>query len=80
MKIAVSVPDDVFARADALAAERGISRSQVYTQALRAYLEDHGPDDDPVTAKLDEVLARHDTDPPAGAAARRLVESGQWEW
>lgn len=81
MKTAVSVPDDVFARADALAAERGMSRSQVYTEALREYLEHHGADD-PVTAKLDELADRADrADPSFGTVtARRLIEGGHWTW
>ena len=78
MKTAVSVPDDVFARADALAGERGMSRSQVYTEALREYLENHGADD-PVTARLNEVADR--TESSFGTlAARRLIEAGHWTW
>lgn len=79
MKIAVSVPDEVFARADALATERGVSRSQVYTQALQEYLENHGAEDDPVTAKLNELADQ--VDPSFGTlAARRLIAEGRWEW
>lgn len=39
MKTAISLPDSVFAAAEALAAELGISRSELYTQALQAYLQ-----------------------------------------
>lgn len=35
VKIAVSIPEDVFAAADAEAARRGLSRSAFYTVALR---------------------------------------------
>lgn len=77
MKIAVSVPDELFERADDVAARLGLSRSQVYARALEQFLEAHG--DDPVTAKLDELA--DEFEPAVGAAAaRRLIESGQWEW
>ena len=39
MKTAISLPDDVFEAADALAKERGVPRSQIYVLALRSYLE-----------------------------------------
>lgn len=39
MKTAISLPDSVFEAAEALAAELGISRSELYTQALQAYLQ-----------------------------------------
>jgi metal-responsive CopG/Arc/MetJ family transcriptional regulator len=38
MKTAISLPDSVFAEAEALAQELGLSRSELYTQALQAYL------------------------------------------
>ncbi|MBC8093616.1 MAG: ribbon-helix-helix protein, CopG family [Pseudonocardia sp.] len=81
MKIAVSVPDDVFSRADELAADLGVSRSQVYTQALEEYLEQHGAADDPVSAQVNRVVDGAGAD--AGFAtltARRLIDGGHWEW
>lgn len=38
MKTAVSVPNDVFAEAEQVALKAGISRSELYVNALRAYL------------------------------------------
>lgn len=78
MKIAVSVPDELFERADELAGRLGVSRSQVYARALEEYLDSHG-ENDPVTAALNELADRME---PAltPAAARRLVDTGQWEW
>lgn len=81
MKIAVSVPDDVFSRADELAAELGVSRSHVYTSALEEYLERRLAEEDPVTTRINEVVERLATEPDVGrAAGRRLIDSGQWEW
>ena len=79
MKIAVSVPDELFERADELAGRLGVSRSQVYARALEEYLESHDGEHDPVTAKLNELADRFEP-VLTPAAARRLVDSGQWEW
>lgn len=38
MKTAISLPDDLFRRAEDLASQLGISRSQLYADALRSYL------------------------------------------
>lgn len=77
MKIAVSVPDELFARADEAAERLGISRSQVYARALEEFLEGQG--EDPVTATLDS-LADSVEPPPNAAAGRALIDAGAWEW
>ena len=38
MKTAISIPDDVFKRADYLAKKQGISRSEFYVTAIEAYI------------------------------------------
>ncbi|KJH73366.1 ribbon-helix-helix domain-containing protein [Aliterella atlantica] len=38
MKTAISLPDSIFAEAEALAKQLGLSRSELYTKALQAYL------------------------------------------
>jgi hypothetical protein len=60
MKVAVSIPDPIFEAAERLAAERGLPRSQLYAEALEAYLAKHGPS--VVTERLDAVYA--DGPPP----------------
>lgn len=76
VKVAVSLPDDLFARADALAEEMALNRSQLYAQALAQFLDGH--DTDPVTAALDKIAdGLPHADPRAG---RELIESGAWEW
>jgi predicted transcriptional regulator len=54
MKTAVSLPDDVFDRADRLARSQGKSRSEVYSAALREYLARHAPDE--VTRMVDKAM------------------------
>lgn len=39
MKTAISVPDELFAKAEAEAGRQGISRSELYRVALREYLK-----------------------------------------
>ena len=39
MKTAISLSDELFERAETLASRLGISRSRLYSDALRAYLE-----------------------------------------
>lgn len=39
MKTAISIPDAVFQQADRFAKRKAISRSELYTRAVRAYLK-----------------------------------------
>ena len=78
MKTAISIPDDVFANAEALARELSQSRSQLYSRAVREYVARHSVDS--VTAALDSVCAE---DPPvadgfASQAARMTLERSEW--
>ena len=53
MKIAVSIPDPLFAEAERLARRRKLSRSQLYAEALEMLVASE--DDSDVTRRLDEV-------------------------
>lgn len=61
MKIAISVPDPLFKAADALAGRLRKSRSQLYSDAVAAYLGAHGAD--AVREQLNAVCAKVDTSP-----------------
>jgi len=54
MKTAVSIPDDVFEEAEALASREKRSRSELYARALSEYVARHGADR--VTEAMDQVL------------------------
>ena len=56
MKTAVSIPDKVFRKAEALAKSMEISRSELYTNALANFVAEH--DEARVTERLNEVYAR----------------------
>lgn len=53
MKTAISIPDEVFDAAERTARRLSMSRSQLYTKAVEAFLEAHKIEG--VTEKLDEV-------------------------
>ncbi len=78
MKTAVSIPDDLFEQADALARQRGMSRSEVYQEALREYLlrRDTGM----VTRQMDLVVDGLDPtfDDWIDRAGRRTLEHSEW--
>ena len=78
MKTAVSLPDELFERAEELAARLGKSRSQVYREALAEYLFRREPQS--VTAALDAVV--DDVGPEADGwlaeAGRRGLEHSEW--
>ncbi|MDA8393215.1 MAG: ChpI protein [Actinomycetota bacterium] len=81
VKTAVSVPDDLYDRAEQAAKQLGVNRSQLYARALAKYLQDIGPD--PVTDRLNELAAEHTKERTAresSAAARFMIDSGVWEW
>ena len=80
MKTAISVPDDVYSKAERLARRSGRSRSDVYSAALREYVARHDPDE--ITVALDRVVDQIG-EPDAevafvDAAARRVMSSTEW--
>lgn len=78
MKIAVSVPDDVFEQAEQLARRMKRSRSAVYSLALAEYLARHTPDR--VTEAMDRALAEigESADHLVRAASRRVLKRIDW--
>ena len=54
MKTAISLPKDVFEKAERLAMRARKSRSQIYCEALREYVARHSPDD--VTDALNRAM------------------------
>jgi predicted transcriptional regulator len=78
MKTAVSIPDDLFRRADALAHKLGKSRSELYREALADYLERRDPQ--AITAALNAVADELAADRAGfvAEAARRTLERSEW--
>ena len=78
MKIAISLPDELFESADELAERMGVSRSELYARAMAEYLAKHRDED--VTAKLNEVFGEEPSglDPSIRKAQTRSVSSSDW--
>ncbi len=78
MKTAISVPDEVFQLAEALAHRMKKSRSQLYCDAMREYLARHDPDE--VTAAMDAVCEAVEPVPDrfVAEAARRVLAGSEW--
>jgi metal-responsive CopG/Arc/MetJ family transcriptional regulator len=78
MKIAISVPDQVFKAGEKLARDKGISRSELYTTALSAYIGSHGGA--AITARLDALYSREDSNMDAAltSAQQRLLVDEAW--
>jgi metal-responsive CopG/Arc/MetJ family transcriptional regulator len=78
MKVAVSIPDDVFTEAEDLAKSLNASRSEIYSRALSEFLRRHAPDR--VTELMNRVVAATDepADPFTKRAARAVMRRVEW--
>jgi metal-responsive CopG/Arc/MetJ family transcriptional regulator len=78
MKVAVSIPDDVFAEAGALAKRMKSSRSEIYSRALGEFIGHHAPDR--VTDLMNEVVDVIGDNPDVFAveAAWRVLKKVDW--
>lgn len=78
MKTAISIPDAVFAEAERLARRLKKSRSQLYSEAVAAYLRRHDADalTEAFNCVADVVGSR--PDPMVEAAARRVLAGTEW--
>ncbi len=78
MKTAVSIPQDVFERAERLARRTKKSRSRLFSDALREYVARHAADE--VTEAMNRICdeAGQSKDPFVSSAARRVLERSKW--
>jgi metal-responsive CopG/Arc/MetJ family transcriptional regulator len=78
MKTAVSIPDDIFKKAERLARRMKKSRSELFSKALADYVARHAPDH--VTETMNQVCAEVgvETDSFVSAASRRTLERVEW--
>jgi hypothetical protein len=79
MKTAISLPDNVFHDADALAKKLGVSRSHLYATAVAEYLARRNGEQ--VSARLDHVYGANDGLPDPTLAtlmARPAPREDRW--
>ena len=77
MKTAISLPDELGHAADLFAAQRDMSRSELYAKALAEYLQRHKHED--LTEKINAVLGTMDGDKDAsGEFGVRALRDLEW--
>ena len=77
MKTAISIPDDIFAKAEELARRLSTSRSELYSRAIREYVARHSADQ--VTEKLNLLVEESHIDSSfATTVARSTLERSEW--
>jgi hypothetical protein len=78
MKTAISIPDEVFRDAERAAKRLGVTRSELFTRAVREYLGERH--DGAVTASYDAAFSDGEDDVEAfrREAARRALLSVEW--
>lgn len=78
MKTAISIPDHLFHEAEEAARRLAISRSELYSQAVAAFLRMKS--DAEITKRLNEVYATEDSslDPLLYEASLRSIEADSW--
>lgn len=78
MKTAISIPDELFESADALAERLGVSRSQLYATALAEYVAKNQARK--VTDRLNAVYATEPgpLDPGVRQLQARSIPRDQW--
>jgi metal-responsive CopG/Arc/MetJ family transcriptional regulator len=78
MKTAISIPNDVFEAAEKLARRLGVSRSQLYTNAVSEFLRRHFGDK--VTEKLNEIYDKESSELDSVTRALQYARLGKDEW
>lgn len=78
MKIAVSIPDDVFENAERLASRLNSSRSQLYARALAEFVARH--DENQITSAMNQVIEQIDSekDEFLKEAAKQSFRRTEW--
>jgi metal-responsive CopG/Arc/MetJ family transcriptional regulator len=78
MKTAVSIPDDIFEKAERFAKRANRSRSEVFAAALREYVSRHSPDE--ITDAMNRVCSElgDQRDEFVNAAGQRLLRKTEW--
>lgn len=78
MKVAVSIPDEIFVEAEALAKRLKASRSEIFSRALGEFIGHHASDR--VTDLMNDVVREVGDEPDAFsvAAGRRVLKKSEW--
>ncbi len=78
MKTAISLPDPIFEEAEALAQKLGMSRSELYTEALKAYLRRYNREQ--ILSKLNEVYSQESSELDPVMAKMQFMSLPHEDW
>lgn len=83
METAVTIPNEIFQQAESLAGELGLSRNELYAQALSRLLKTHQDKarrDEDLTRQLNEIYAEEDSslDPVLMQMQLTALDPGDW--
>jgi len=78
MKVAVSVPDPIFEAAERLAKQRRVPRSQIFAEALAAYVESHSSE--AITSKLNQVYGSEESTVDSGLSQAQFNSLSHETW
>ena len=78
MKTAISLPDSVFQEAEALAKQLGLSRSELYTKALQAYLQKYNRNQ--LLNKLNQVYSEESSELDPLLAKMQFISLQREDW
>jgi hypothetical protein len=78
MKVAVSIPDPIFAEAEGLAKQLKLSRSKVYARALGEFVANHAPDR--ITEAINTAVDAegNESDAFVREGGRRIFDRVKW--
>ena len=78
MKTAISIPDEIFKKAERLARRLGFSRSQLYARAVEDYVKKRRPES--ITEAMNRVVDEvgDSNEEFVSAAAHRVLARTEW--
>jgi metal-responsive CopG/Arc/MetJ family transcriptional regulator len=78
MKTAISLPDPIFEEAESLARQLGVSRSELYAKALKAYLQKYNHDQ--TLNKLNQIYSEESSDPDPVLTRIQFMSLPKEDW
>ncbi len=78
METVISLPDPVFEQAETLAQELGLSRSQLYTKALEAFLKKYNRDE--ILNSLNQVYSEETSELDPVLEKMQLMSLSREDW
>lgn len=78
MKTAISIPDEVFNAAEKTAKRLGVSRSELYSTAVREFIDSHVSEH--ITESLDEIYSAENSSVDPNILRMQTSTLGKEDW